>query len=153
MLNYFPSATVWDAVHLLTGAHVAIKEEMPQSDEDESILPYEMQVYKLLKGHQGIPQIHYTGMYGGAHIIVMDKLGVTLQQLRRFCRGTFSLKTVLMLAQQLVCTQHNTCPSILSMYLAHPDRVCSFARTYHSRPQTRKLRNGHAQIAECCAPF
>ncbi len=74
----------------------------PAKDEFISVLPFEAQVYKLLHGHEGIPRIHWHGMDGGAHIMIVDKLGPNLQQLRRFCRGRLSLKTVLMLAEQMV---------------------------------------------------
>ncbi len=94
---------VWNGIHLLTRVQVAIKEEMPpEKDEFNCSLPYEATVYKLLRGHEGIPRIHWYGMHADAHIIVMDRLGPNLQHLRRMCRGQLSLKTVLMLAEQMV---------------------------------------------------
>lgn len=73
-----------------------------QTANEPSVLPYEWHIYQLLEGYQAIPRIHWIGMDGGAHVMVMDKLGPDLGHLRRFCRGSFSLKTVLMLAEQLV---------------------------------------------------
>jgi hypothetical protein len=91
------------ARHLLSGAEVAIKVEMPQGYSNEVlVLPYEAAVYRHLAGYPGIPRMHWYGVDGGANIMIMDKLGATLQQLRRFCLGQLSLKTVLMLAEQMV---------------------------------------------------
>lgn len=86
---------------------------MPK-DSNRSVLPYEWSIYDLLGEHQGICHIHWTGMYGGAHVMVMDKLGPNLDFLRRVCRGSFSLKTVLMLAEQLVS---------ISVDRGHPNNI------------------------------
>ncbi|KAF9219687.1 kinase-like protein [Gyrodon lividus] len=95
--------TVFSAFHVLTGEEVTIKVEMPTDQPDEiCVLPYEAQVYRLLRGHPGITSLRWYGMDGGAHVLVLDKLGANLQQLRRVCRGQLSLKTVAMLALQML---------------------------------------------------
>ncbi|OBZ71912.1 Casein kinase I [Grifola frondosa] len=93
---------VYGAFHVLTGAEVAIKVEMPPENGAHAILPYEAAVYKHLHGHAGIPSILWNGMDGGAHVMIMERLGANLEQLRRFCRGQLSLKTVCMLAEQMI---------------------------------------------------
>ena len=84
-----------------TGAYVAIKFIMDHPSFPREI-PYEAAVYAQLEGVRGIPRIHWYGTDQGAHVLVMDRLGPTLEQLKRICRNAFSLKTVLMLADQLV---------------------------------------------------
>ena len=78
---------VFGAFNVFTDEEVAIKIEMPTGKPNKPcVLPYEAQVYRQLRGHQGIPSLRWYGMDGGAHVIVLDKLGATLQQLRRVCR-------------------------------------------------------------------
>jgi hypothetical protein len=50
----------------------------------------------------GIPNVRYFGKEGEYHVMVMDLMGPSLEQLFNFCSRKFSLKTVLMLADQLV---------------------------------------------------
>lgn len=125
---------------------MAIKDEMPpEKNEYISVLPYEAKVYELLRGHEGIPRIHWYGMHGGAHVMIMDKLGPNLQQLRRMCRGKFSMKTVLMLAEQLVRIDVSVLqsdPDICDTFPAHKDRVCALTRNHLARYKTREFCYG-----------
>jgi hypothetical protein len=54
-----------------------------------------------------------------ANVLVMDKLGPNLEQLRRFCRKQFGLKTVLMLGEQMVRGWNS--------YVADTQHSCHFA--------------------------
>ncbi|EMD34902.1 hypothetical protein CERSUDRAFT_54444 [Gelatoporia subvermispora B] len=97
------SGTVYSAFNLFTNEEVAIKVDMP--DEELNLpcaLPYEKKIYGVLKDLPGIPYIRWYGEEGGATVMVMDKLGPTLDHLRRFCRGRFSMKTICMLALQMI---------------------------------------------------
>ncbi|THH19818.1 hypothetical protein EW146_g1422 [Bondarzewia mesenterica] len=95
---------VLGAFHVLTGEEVAIKYEMPKDDKPDEVcvLPYEIQVYRQLRGYQAIPSVRWSGMFGGAYFLILDKLGATLEQIRRVCRGQISMKTVSILAVQMV---------------------------------------------------
>jgi len=50
----------------------------------------------------GIPNIKWFGVEGDYNVLVMDLLGPSLEEMFNFCSRKLSLKTVLMLAEQMV---------------------------------------------------
>jgi len=86
--------------HIETGEELAIKLE-PANTRNPGLI-YEAKLYKILAGSTGIPRIHWYGLEGECNVLVMDLLGPSLEDLLGSCGGSFSLKTVLALADQMI---------------------------------------------------
>lgn len=97
VFNYNPLLIGYNT---LTDQHVAVKVESRRSPHPQ--LDYEAKVYKCLEGTPGIPRMHYFGVVGDYNAMVMDLMGPSLEDLFNYCSRKFSLKTVLMLADQML---------------------------------------------------
>jgi casein kinase 1 len=84
----------------VTGEELAIKLESVRSRHPQ--LAYEYRLYRILQNKTGIPNVRWFGKEGDYNVLVMDLLGPSLEDLFNFCSRRFSLKTVLMLADQLI---------------------------------------------------
>jgi serine/threonine protein kinase len=83
---------------ITTGDDVAVKLEPVKSKHPQ--LLYESRIYSLLRGGVGISSVQYFGVEGDYNVMVMDLLGPSLEDLFNLCNRQFSLKTVLMIADQ-----------------------------------------------------
>lgn len=83
-----------------SGEEVAIKLESIKSRHPQ--LLYESKLYKIMAGGVGIPKLHWYGVEGDYNVMVIDLLGPSLEDLFSFCGRKFSLKTVVMLADQMI---------------------------------------------------
>lgn len=84
-----------------TKDRVAVKIE-PAAGGFQSLL-HEGKVYRKLENSRGIPTVHWYGLHGlDFTAMVMDLMGPTLYSRWAECGERFSLKTVLMLADQMV---------------------------------------------------
>ncbi|EOA19727.1 hypothetical protein CARUB_v10003777mg, partial [Capsella rubella] len=83
-----------------TNEDVAIKFESVKTDHPQ--LNYESRVYRVLQGGNGIANMKWYGVEGDYNVLVMDLLGGSLEDLFSYCKRKFSLKTVLMLADQMI---------------------------------------------------
>jgi casein kinase I homolog HRR25 len=70
---------------------------------DPSLLREEVDFYESLAGGAGIPTIYWFGWECEYRAMIFDLLGPSLEDLFNYCDRQFSLKTVLMIADQLIC--------------------------------------------------
>ena len=68
----------------------------------QSQLNYEQKIYKILSDGIGIPRVYWFGTHKQRNCMVIDVLGASLEELFRKCGRKFSLKTVLMLTDQMI---------------------------------------------------
>ncbi|XP_068654746.1 casein kinase 1-like protein 10 isoform X1 [Aristolochia californica] len=87
-------------VNIQTGEEVAIKLESVKTKHPQ--LHYESKLYMLLQGGTGIPHLKWFGVEGEYNVMAIDLLGPSLEDLFNYCNRKFTLKTVLMLADQLI---------------------------------------------------
>ncbi|KAL0459381.1 UNVERIFIED_CONTAM: Casein kinase-like protein 9 [Sesamum latifolium] len=87
-------------VNIQNGEEVAIKLEPVKTKHPQ--LHYESKIYMLLQGGTGVPNLKWFGVESEYNVMVIDLLGPSLEDLFNYCNRKFSLKTVLMLADQLI---------------------------------------------------
>ncbi|OXB61124.1 hypothetical protein ASZ78_013687 [Callipepla squamata] len=95
---------------IVAGEEVAIKLECVKTKHPQ--LHIESKIYKIMQGGgkqtfllqklMGIPTIKWCGAEGDYNVMVMELLGPSLEDLFNFCSRKFSLKTVLLLADQMI---------------------------------------------------
>lgn len=93
---------IYLGINVTNGEEVGVKMESTKARHPQ--LLYESKVYKLLLAGPGaaVPKIRWYGTENEHNIMVMDLLGPSLEDLFNFCDRKFSLKTVLMLADQML---------------------------------------------------
>ena len=96
---------IWKAVNLKSKQEYAIKFEEINSKHQQ--LYAECRIYLWFHSDstvlaQAIPQVVYYGIEGSKSIMIMDLLGPSLEDLFSKCKKKFSVKTVLMCADQMI---------------------------------------------------
>jgi hypothetical protein len=131
-LSIIPLTTTSSGSNITNDEEVAIKLESCRCRHPQ--LAYEYKLYRLLQGSGspppvGLPNVLWFGREGDYNVMVMELLGPSLEDLFNFCNRRFSLKTVLMLADQMVLDSspslyvHST-PSFALIFGSHWHLLC-----------------------------
>ncbi|XP_051682856.1 casein kinase I [Oryctolagus cuniculus] len=91
---------IYLAVNLSNGKQLAVKLELQKAKHP--MLLHESMLYTILRGGVGVPRIQWFGQENEYNVLVMDLLGPSLEELFNFCSRRFSMKTILMLADQMI---------------------------------------------------
>jgi serine/threonine protein kinase len=100
---------IYYGINVRLGEEVAIKLEPNKAKHPQ--LFNESKLYLTFQGGGkiflkyylvGVPNIHWCGSQGNYNIMVIDLLGPSLEDLFNYCSRKFSLKTVMMLGDQIV---------------------------------------------------
>ncbi|KAH7647128.1 casein kinase I [Cryptosporidium bovis] len=93
---------IYLAVNIETNEEVAIKAESTMSRHPQLI--YETKVLKILQGGVGIANVYHCELDREVNhqIMAMELLGPSLEDLFNLCHRKFSLKTILMIADQML---------------------------------------------------
>ncbi|OHT13023.1 CK1 family protein kinase [Tritrichomonas foetus] len=91
---------IYAAEDTRTHKPVAVKLESNQLSVPQ--LEIEARIYRRLSGNQGIPKLYHYGTDRHYNVMAIDLLGKSLEDLLVLNKCPFSLKTVLMLADQMI---------------------------------------------------
>jgi len=91
---------IYEGINLLNNCPIAIKFESRKSETPQ--LRDEYRAYKILSGVEGIPNAYYFGQEGSDNILCIDLLGPSLEDMFDLCKRQFSVKTVCMVAKEMI---------------------------------------------------
>lgn len=91
---------IYLSINVTNGEEVAVKLESQKCRHPQ--LLYESKLYKILQGGLGVPHIRWYGQEKNYNVLVLDLLGPSMEDLFNFCSRRFTMKTVLMLADQMI---------------------------------------------------
>ncbi|PHH87158.1 hypothetical protein CDD83_9248 [Cordyceps sp. RAO-2017] len=93
---------VYAGTDLETGSEVAIK--LMHAAREDAILESEADALRQLGGVAGVPRLLWFGCECDYYALVHEILGPSLEDLFNYCGRRFSLKTVLLVADQALPT-------------------------------------------------
>ena len=91
---------IYKCINIQTHEKTAIKLESVNATYSK--LFNESKILKHLEGSLGIPELHCYGIDKGYNYMILDLLGPSLEDLKSFCGNKLSLKTVLMIFDQMI---------------------------------------------------
>lgn len=93
-------STVYLGTDNESGDQVAVKVEWQKAEKTGKLLD-EARLYEALVSSSDVPRMHWYGIEGQYNVMVLELLGPSVEQMFRKC-GKFSVKTTLLLAEQMI---------------------------------------------------
>ena len=81
---------------------VKLESKKKSGNKSHQQLSFESKLLKIFQGGEGIPTVRWSGQEREYNVLVMDLLGPSLEDLFNSCSRRFTMKTVLMLAGQMI---------------------------------------------------
>jgi casein kinase 1 alpha len=91
---------IYQGINVTTGEEVAVKLESINSRKPQ--LLFESKLYQILKTGVGTPHMYWYGQETEYNVLVIELLGPCLEDLFNYCSRKFTMKTILMLADQML---------------------------------------------------
>ncbi|OHT00920.1 hypothetical protein TRFO_32266 [Tritrichomonas foetus] len=128
--------TIFRGEHCITHEPVAIKFE--SSEDIRNPLSLESRIYRLVSGATGFAELKFFGAEGDTKVIVFDLLGKSIEARFEECNYKFSLKTVLMLADQMITRiEYLHKKSIIHRDIKPENFVIGLSTFSNERPNTK----------------
>ncbi|KAF3484307.1 serine/threonine protein kinase [Arthroderma uncinatum] len=99
---YLGERQIQDAERVLSGEDRWVMVKLECCGLEAPSLEREADILESLAGHIGVPLVQGRGIQEGYRFIVVCMPGPSLDDFLEFCEGKFSLKTVLLLGEQLI---------------------------------------------------
>ena len=105
-IGFGNNGDIYSGTNVDTKENVAIKLEPAR--RRSPMLQNEFNIYSILnskdaiKQTENVPKAYWFGREGDFNVLIMELLGSNLGELKNKCGGKFTLKTVLMIADQVV---------------------------------------------------
>jgi serine/threonine protein kinase len=93
-------SSIYIGKNVQSGQEVAIKCELKSTKTP--LVVHEGTVLESVQGGVGVPNLHWYGLDEDFNFLVTDLLGNTLEDYFNICKRTFSLKTILMIADHVL---------------------------------------------------
>ncbi|CAF1321567.1 unnamed protein product [Rotaria sordida] len=90
---------IYQGKNLITNEKVAIKFESKNSHHPQ--LYKESQIYRSIEG-TGMPKMYWYGTVDSYHAMILEMLGPSIEDLYNYCHRRFTIKTVVLLGQQML---------------------------------------------------
>ena len=102
-INHGSFGRIHRGILLETNDEVVVKLEEICNRRHAEVLLAEGNVFRKLEGGPGIPKVYWFGVYEPYYNgLVLEYLGPSIQELFAYCDRKFSLKTILMLIDQII---------------------------------------------------